>query len=146
MALDPGKTTGIAIWDRGDVTTSQIQVEDIWGWLDEMVNPKVRVVYESYILRPQMARLSRETDALEIIGAVKLLAATRNVVAVAQSPADAKTFMHNKKLREQGLWKISIGRHALDALRHLGLYLLRCGIAGPGNDDPSRRQKTNLAS
>ncbi len=80
------------------------------------------VVCESYTVTPATIKLTREYAALEIIGTLRYLAEAHGRKFKLQTPAAAKRFMVESRLRNLGWWRPGED-HARDALRHLGLYL-----------------------
>jgi hypothetical protein len=95
-------------------------------------DPPDLVGLEQYIITARTAKLSRQTDALELIGAVKanlLYALTDNGVEVPlsmHSPADAKSVWSDDRLKKHDLYMLAAG-HAKDALRHALLATERAG-------------------
>ena len=78
--------------------------------------------------------------AIEIIGALRWICHARGIPLVLQTPADAKRFMTDEKLRRLG-WYRSGKDHARDAARHLALYLLRSGHVSPEGVLPSDAER-----
>ncbi len=131
IAVDPGKMTGWAI--RG-TDESMIAGELEWygflKWVEEYVKAAIRVGYdvtlvcESYTITPATIRKTRQHWSLEIIGCLRywsLRHAGKELVL--QSPASAKSFSTNEKLKALD-WYVPGRGHANDALRHLLLYLV----------------------
>jgi hypothetical protein len=147
LSVDPGKLTGVAYLERcGDTVavlwTAEINIfsEDAlrirgiikdWNTYSNGTYP-LRVVIERFIITVETGKKSQEaSSALEAIGAMKLLCCQANYpldAIVYQKPADAKTAFPNAKLKALGLWHVGGRGHALDALRHSALYLLRSGL------------------
>ena len=147
VAIDPGKTTGLA-WMRQEngtiilEQTAEASPEEVIellrptsaDWKPSSVGqPPLRVVMEKFIVNAMTSKRSQEaTWALETIGAVKqaLRDAEYPLPAIAwQSPADAKNAFSNEKLKNLGLWHRGGEGHANDAIRHGGLYLAKIGFA-----------------
>lgn len=138
LAVDPGKTTGIAlieitqdeepkiIWSR---ETSPEETEDLVNLtLYELKGHDLRVVCESFIITPQTGRNSQAPWSLELIGVVKYLTRAHGFGApVMQSPQRAKKFVSNDRLRDLNFWHRGGSGHARDALRHAVLYLVDQG-------------------
>jgi hypothetical protein len=130
IAVDPGKVTGIATWLNGEITSWQEQtwyaVDKIWSRLERSDVPIEAVVCESYTITASTLRKTRgENWSLESIGALRWMATRHSVEFVLQAPADAMNFMTDDKLRMMGWYNPTIGGHANDAARHLGLYIAR---------------------
>lgn len=131
VGVDPGGTTGIALWSKGGGLTlrempTAIEAVD---WISDMTHvlaPTVFVV-ERYIITPATAKMSQQHDALEIIGAIKYLTRVNGHEVVMQTPAEAKAFSTDDKLKTLG-WYQRGQPHARDASRHVLLYLAKQDI------------------
>lgn len=104
--------------------------DDAVDWLAQVARTVAHptFVVERYIITPATAKMSQQHDALEIIGALKFL--TRKYghgPLVMQTPAEAKAFSTDKKLRTVGWYNPGLP-HARDASRHALLYLAKQGI------------------
>ena len=133
VAIDPGETTGIAVYDDeygpnlagyDAVPGQMIAVSCIKRELTLDVD---LLVIEEFRISAGTARKTRSSSntTIEIIGAAKWLAHCANVPVVMQSPADVMGFMTNDKLRRLG-WYVP-NEHARDAVRHLAFYLVEEG-------------------
>ena len=81
---------------------------------------------ESYVITASTLRKTRgENWSLESIGALRWMANKHRVEFVLQTPADAKRFADDRKLKAAGWYFPTPGGHANDAARHLMLYLAR---------------------
>lgn len=130
LAVDPGKTTGLAHWDGKIVTFYQVPGRfSLYGKVSAFLPEQPDIVVEKFIITPATAKLSAQYDALYIIGYLEALSYEHELVFdLTQSPNDAKTFVTNEGLKTLGWWRP--GRdwdHAMDAARHLALYLVRKG-------------------
>lgn len=144
VAVDPGGTTGIAVWSP----IMGLSMREVKGadhavdWLADMARQLAgaHFVVEKYIITPATAKLSQQHDPLEIIGALKFLTRKYGHKLVLQSPSEAKAFSTNDKLKRVG-WYQPGQDHARDASRHALLYLSKLGIIdlhtliGGGNAD-----------
>lgn len=68
--------------------------------------------------------MSRQYDALELIGWLRAMSYLCDIPFVLQTPADAKRFSTDKKLEAAGWLQPKGQDHANDALRHLLLYMV----------------------
>lgn len=139
ISLDPGGTTGIAIYDD-----KAFDSEDLWRryslgpkehhaelWHELLTEgPFNAVVYENFLYqrRDVDAGVSLELISREYIGIIKLAHQRHpgeTSKLVVQSPSIGKdtpgTFWNDKKLRQLGLWVSS--EHERDATRHLLYYV-----------------------
>ena len=120
IALDPGVTTGVALytdWPKKHVhiKTEQLLFDhnELYEWLWD--NHPTEIVYESFIYQ---RRNKVELYPVEVIGVIKLFAQKNEVPIFVQSASQAKGFITNDKIKKLNLWEP--GRvHGMDALRHL---------------------------
>jgi len=128
LAVDPGKMSGIAFIARPNDDDPPIINE-----FPAMKSVKMAeqylgtnldfVVCESFIPRPGAG--TWQPDALEVIGALRYLCWRCEVPFELQSPADAKRFSTDEKLKKLGWYTPTPDGHANDAQRHLLLGLVR---------------------
>lgn len=126
LAIDPGKTTGWAIWQHNEWSAGE---HEDWyvmcHWLEEIHHHFPVMICESFHITAATGKKSPQPWSLEMIGVVKFLRWNRGMAKpVFQSPGDAMSFATNEKLKKAGMY--SVGQeHARDASRHLLLYLVR---------------------
>lgn len=125
LAVDPGGTTGWATYDDGTVQRGQFPggIDGIDTLMIMALTSDV-VVIEKYTIGGRTVKFSRQTDALEITGALKWYARRSGIEVVMQQPAEAKRLFTDERLRAHGWWAVG-EEHARDALRHMGFYLAR---------------------
>jgi hypothetical protein len=139
LAVDPGKATGMALFS---LESGQEPVL-IWSGefqQDEYARPirdtlalygdALDVVCERFTINAQTVRNSQAPYSLEQIGILKqcLMDAGRKPDDIYfQSPADAKAMFDNKKLKKLEYWHKGGEGHALDAIRHGLLKLVKTG-------------------
>lgn len=138
LAVDPGVTTGWSLWDptmERPQTGQDQQYEfcrrvETWleaSWLAYWAKEiTLEVVVERYTVGPETIKKTRQNASLEIIGVVRYLCGKFGVPFSLQTPADAKAFATNEKLKRCGWWSPG-QQHANDATRHLLLGLARRG-------------------
>lgn len=129
LAVDPGTTTGFALWVPGTGGPVIWQVEgreqayiDGWAYLSAW---KTTTVVERYVLPPKNLN-SPQPDPFYVIGALEAFALSLGLEFVLQRPSDAvgpKTPYPNRVLKALG-WYVPGTPHGLDATRHLAHYLL----------------------
>jgi hypothetical protein len=125
LSLDPGVTTGWALWSCGSLLGAGEYDEVATGNLiDHFTKTGGVVVCEAYIITAETLRRSRQTASLELIGVAKHFARTRDCTFVMQTASSAKKFCTDDRLRAAG-WKQRGLGHADDALRHLCTYLVK---------------------
>lgn len=139
LAVDPGKATGMALFS---LESGQEPVL-IWSGefqQDEYARPirdtlatygdTLDIVCERFTINAQTVRNSQAPYSLEQIGILKqcLMDAGRRADDIYfQSPADAKAMFDNKKLKKLEYWHKGGEGHALDAIRHGLLKLVKTG-------------------
>lgn len=137
LSVDPGLATGVCfldislpdpviLWtDEIDEASLAFRVEEILS--EGCVDGKntVEVVVEKFTITPQTGKLSSAPWSLEHIGVIRYLCRKYNATFLLQTPADAKNFVPNERLKALGLWHRGGEGHALDALRHAVLYMVR---------------------
>lgn len=133
LAVDPGGLTGWA-WFAPDLDPAPFSGQD--PPLDflrraesalERNGRDVLVVCEKFTISEGTVRKSREGALLTLrtIGALEWLAHKHGAeFDLTQTPAEAKALVTNDRLRALGWWKVGED-HSRDALRHLGLRLVK---------------------
>lgn len=141
LAIDPGKTTGMALFSREGLS------EPVLEWSKELeqhevaeairstiwlptIRHNVDVVCERFVINAQTVRNSQAPYSLEVIGIVKQCLHDNGRAMddiYFQAPADAMTMFDNKKLKKLEYWHVGGGGHALDAIRHALLRLVKIG-------------------
>lgn len=142
LAVDPGLTSGVAIWHshlRDDPPWAcQLDVPGFWRLAEQMTAGRhVVVICEAFVISTRTIKGSQQTWPLEHIGVLKYLCAKHGHQIVLQQASAAKTAVTNERLREWG-WYQPGQDHANDALRHLGLYLIRTGTITAHGTMPGR--------
>lgn len=136
LAIDPGKMTGWAEVEfntdgsRHTVTNLQeVSMDNIWSSLQEVFSERVPdcVVIEDFKITTGTGKLGSPDWSLRIIGAVEYLAYLNNIPVVKQTPANAKAFSTNERLRAVEMWHKGGAGHANDALRHALLFMVKKG-------------------
>ena len=139
LAVDPGKATGMALFSH------EMGQEPVLEWSGEYQQEEVakpirealeafggdlEVVCERFTINAQTVRNSQAPYSLEQIGILKqcLLDAGRPADDIYfQSPADAKAMFDNTKLKKLQYWYRGGEGHALDAILHALLRLVKTG-------------------
>jgi hypothetical protein len=90
----------------------------------------IDIVCERFTINAQTVRNSQAPYSLEQIGILKQILMDHGMNPediIFQSPADAKAMFDNAKLKKTGYWHKSGEGHALDAIRHAVLRLVKIG-------------------
>lgn len=125
VVIDPGRTSGIAIWqpDWEKPSLKEADFLTTCQLIEEMASDDVAYVLESFTITARTAQLTQAPWSLEIIGVARYIALEHGRDLVLQKPADAKRFATNPRLKALGWWHKGGGGHANDAARHLLLYV-----------------------
>jgi hypothetical protein len=139
LSVDPGKATGMALF------SFEMGQEPVMVWSGEfqqneyatpirasleLIQGDLEVVCERFTINAQTVKNSQAPFSLEQIGILKqcLMDAGRPADDIYfQSPADAKAMFPNEALKKLGYWHRGGEGHALDAIRHALLRLIKSG-------------------
>jgi len=133
LAIDPGGTTGVA-WltmdsEDGKHVFGSSEVDGgfdgfVNGFHDQLLNAflVVALVVEDFIINTGTVKKTQQTDPWAIIGYLRGWALRTNTMMALQTPATAKGFGTDTKLKHLGWHRPSKGGHANDAARHLLVY------------------------
>lgn len=142
LSVDPGKATGMALFS---FTTGEDPILLWSGELqqDEYAKPirqylalygpeegGIEVVCERFTINAQTVKNTQAPYSLEQIGILKqcLLDVGRPADDIyLQSPADAKAMFPNPALKKLGYWHKGGEGHAMDAIRHGLLRIVKSG-------------------
>ena len=138
LAVDPGKATGMACFSHiaGEepelVWSGEYQQNEYAEPIREVLKayPDAEIVCERFTINAQTVKNSQAPFSLEQIGILKqcMLDVGRNTDDIYfQAPADAKAMFDNKKLKTLEYWHRGGEGHALDAIRHGLLRLVKTG-------------------
>jgi len=137
IAVDPGVTTGVAWADFSEEGIPELHTSMPKGFeaactlFERFGGSPYRsnfdlLVIERFSITAKTATKTREGSnlAIELIGVAKWVALQCGLKVEEQSPADAKNFASDMKLRKLG-WYTPGPDHARDATRHLLLAAVR---------------------
>lgn len=144
ISVDPGKATGFAVlyWVDGSepeiMTTAELQPHEFAPMVraalsdrnDVDADSQLYVVCERFVINAQTVRNSQAPFSLEQIGVLKQCLRDSGISEdsiIWQSPADAKAMFPNPALKKVGYWHRGGEGHAIDALRHALLCLVKKG-------------------
>jgi len=139
LAVDPGKATGMALFslESGQepvlIWSGEFQQEEYAKPIRDTLatyGDTLDIVCERFTINAQTVRNSQAPYSLEQIGILKqcLMDTGRKPDDIYfQSPADAKAMFDNKKLKKLEYWHKGGEGHALDAIRHGLLKLVKTG-------------------
>ena len=130
LCLDPGETTGFAVFEDGHLATSGQMVgneeSSIYNQLSNLfitIKPN-RVLIEDYRIYADKANTHTWNPLItvRVIGGVEMLCAMMDIRIHYQMASTAKGFCDNTKLQAWNMYSKG-NRHATDAIRH-GCYFL----------------------
>jgi hypothetical protein len=127
LAVDPGGTTGLAMWEDGTFRAWHEPRLDAMRTVDILCGGRLDLmVFESFHLSQQTLKKSERDalDVIEFIGVGRFLAGEYHVAFETQSPSEAKAFTTDAKLKALGWWTKGLD-HPRDATRHLVLALAK---------------------
>lgn len=135
LALDPGETTGVAVFTCDVDAAVLSHVAQIKTWpltlgvesfmaLIDKLQPD-RVVFESYQVYEWKADSHSwsQIPTVQVIGMIQTILIQRGIPYSTQTAQVAKNFVDDDKLEKWGFWQKGL-RHARDAIRHACYYLL----------------------
>jgi hypothetical protein len=141
LAVDPGKATGIALFSRDGLAepvlewSVEVQQEEyaevirmvLW---DPVMRYNLDITCERFTINAKTVKNTQAPYSLEQIGILKQCLIDNGRPAddiYFQSPADAKAMFDNPKLKKLEYWHRGGEGHALDAIRHGLLRLVKTG-------------------
>ena len=145
ISVDPGKATGVAVfsYEKGQepelVESTEVDFYSFAPWIREWLDSyflknsteyELHVVCERFTINAQTTKNSQAPFSLEEIGVLKQIMLDYNLDPESlkfQSPADAKAMFDNSKLKKLEYWYRGGEGHALDAIRHALLCMVRLG-------------------
>ena len=124
LAFDPGGTTGWVLYSDDTIVGGQLEGQhhlDLFNLLNDY-DPDI-IVYETFEYRNK-SRAGLVLDSREYIGVIKLYNQIwSGTKLVAQTPAQAKGFVTDDKLKKMKLYYPGMP-HMCDAMRHLVYYIV----------------------
>jgi len=135
IAIDPGKATGFAVIDFEDmdnisvVQSSELEQYETCETVEKLLEEDAssyEIVMEKFTITTQTGKNTNGGNwSPEIIGCVRYFAQKFDVPFTEQTPAEAKKFVPNDRMKAVGIWHVGGEGHARDALRHGVLYLVK---------------------
>jgi hypothetical protein len=142
LSVDPGKASGICTFSivpgeepvlekSGEYQMREYHIP-IYETLKyaQAMGLKVEVVCERFIINAQTVRNSQAPFSLEQIGILKYIMLDCQIdpdELIFQSPSDAKKMFPNEALKKLEYWHKGGEGHAIDAIRHGLLRLVKTG-------------------
>lgn len=122
IGVDPGLMTGVWLMQPDGLITygDEAPAMDAVAFIDTHASRKgCRIAMERYDIGFNTIKKSRQTDALEVIGAVKYIASLSDKIEIVMQPRNAKSRVTDVALKRIGWWDLADGSpHVHDAQRH----------------------------
>lgn len=133
-AFDPGKITGIAVWETDTSTfyADQLDVFGLYEYVDSACEQIGEAQIERFTITAATLKKSRETEPLDVIGYLKYCAWRCDFPVGWSKPADVMHSFPDAALKKAGLHTPGKG-HANDAARHLAWNLVKGGLRKAGD-------------
>jgi hypothetical protein len=131
LAIDPGLATGVCLIDLIDPETPvkvwSVEVTDT-EFYDKIAgliaHESTHVVIEKFTITTETGKLTEAPWSLEHIGIVKYWCYKLDKELNIQTPAEAKDFATNEKLKAVDFWHVGGEGHANDSLRHAMVWIV----------------------
>jgi len=145
LSVDPGKATGVAMFSftKGEepllLESAEVDFASFAPWVRQWLDyyfatvgdeHSISIVCERFTINAQTTKNSQAPYSLEEIGVLKQIMLDYSLEPddlKFQSPADAKSMFDNPKLKKLEYWYRGGEGHALDAIRHGLLYMVKLG-------------------
>lgn len=124
MAIDPGATTGFALYDDNSYYVHQIDLVDpkphkaLYDYISNK-SPKI-IIYEAFLHRQGQTGISYKP--VEYIGVIILWCQQNDIPFCSINPSHGKAFWTNEKLKTLNFYTPGL-LHGMDAMRVLFTYL-----------------------
>lgn len=134
LAVDPGNVSGVAVLRLDDLDdaplTYELDKQQTYSFIHSLRygtmqdrSERMEMVAERFVISQRTIRSERQDDALNILGYLDSLHHLYGIPLHLQSPAQAKKFVSDDRLRRLGWYRRTKDGHANDAQRHLLTYL-----------------------
>jgi hypothetical protein len=145
ISVDPGKATGVAVFQfvKGEepvmLEAAEVDFNSFAPWVRNWLDyyfagtgeeSDIHMVCERFTINAQTVKNSQAPFSLEEIGVLKQIMLDYSInpdTLKFQSPADAKAMFSNLKLKKLEYWYRGGEGHALDAIRHGLLHMVKLG-------------------
>lgn len=130
LAVDPGKVCGIALWhpmDTFQLKTDELLPVEVAKLVHDLWNNtmgQLLVITERFQISERTIKTALSLEALDVNGWLEIEAQRKGFDLVYQSPAQAKRFSTDEKLKALDWFERTKDGHANDAARHMLVYLM----------------------
>lgn len=136
LSLDPGHTTGYAVWKCTQEFVQLVEVGHVTTWTgDDLTFDKFEDILKAYpithvVMETYQVYEWKSSDhswsqvpTIQIIGCIKTLCQQRKIPYSSQTAQVAKQFCTDEKLQQWNFYKPGL-RHGRDAIRHGSYFIL----------------------
>jgi len=138
LAVDPGLMTGLCCfsYEKGAEPVLEWSAEVTEDQFAQFIryelaqHPDLEIACERFTINAATAKKTQAPYSLELIGVLKQIIRDhgREVSTLTlQAPSDAMNVFPNPALKKLGYWHKGGAGHAMDAIRHGLLYLVKTG-------------------
>lgn len=134
-AFDPGKLTGVAMWDteaEKEFWSNQFTVTELYEFVDEACDRIGFSQIEKFTITQATIRKARESDPMDVIGYLKYAAWRCGFPIGWSMPAEVMQTFPDASLKKAGMFNRGNG-HANDAARHLAWHIVKNKIRPAGD-------------
>lgn len=132
VGIDPGKTTGIAVWRNGALDpdlTGEYTVTEVYEFLALWCGAVAHQQVEWFTISERTVKTDVDYNAIHLIGAIMFASWQCGHPISYSNPGEVKAQFPDAALRQAGMWHPS--DHARDATRHLCRHLVQARIVEP---------------
>jgi hypothetical protein len=121
LAVDPGLVSGVfAVYNDGSIASAlELSPYETVSFVEAkaLISPRLHVVCEQFTFAANAHRMTRQPEALEIIGALRYVSRKHSRPFKLQS-RNIKSRVDNDTLKRIGWYSQTVGGHLNDAARH----------------------------
>lgn len=134
FAFDPGKLTGVAVWetDTREFWADQLEMEPLYEYVDSACGDFDFAQIEKFTITQATIRKARESAPMDVIGYLKYAAWRCGFECGWSMPAEVMKTFPDEALKKAGMFTRGKG-HANDAARHLAWHLVKNKLRPAGD-------------
>lgn len=133
LGIDPGKLTGLCLYLYENKVATRVWAKELGEvevdfFIEKTISelaPDIVIINEKFFITQRTFKLPEAPWSLEKTGVIKYMCNKYGVKYNWQSPAEAKEFVTDKRLRDLNEWFIGGEGHARDAIRHAILFMVK---------------------
>lgn len=127
IGVDPGKAVGIALLDGGEFNSREFTYADAEDELARLCETRRKIILgvERFVITQRTMKMTRQYDALYLIGVCKFLARRYELPCLLQGASEAQRAGNGEVLRAFGWWRSGTADHVARASAQAALVLAR---------------------